>query len=206
MKTILAAILGGIAVFVWNAVSWMALSWHEPTIRQFTEPAQISQSLVEQAPSSGIYVLNHPQSDASSAPGDESAAPPEPAAGGEAGANQPFAFVAFTREGFGGDQMPRQFAYALGANILTALMIVFLLRATSELSYPERVTFIATVGVIIAVAGRLPNWIWWHYPRDFMVVDIADVIIGWSLAALVMAALTGPENTRPGLSYRRVRL
>ena len=59
---------------------------------------------------------------------------------------------------------------------------------------------------IIAVAGRLPNWIWWHYPRDFMVIDIADVVIGWSLAALVMAALTGPENTRPGLSYRRVRL
>jgi hypothetical protein len=217
MKTILAAILGGIVVFVWNAVSWMALDWHEPTIRRFNAPEQMTQALVEQAPSSGIYVLNYPQATqapppAATADGETASPSAEATDAGAASAaaapaaGAPFAFVAFTRDGVDADQMARQFAYSLAANILAALLIVFLIRATNDLSFFERFVFMFTVAVVIAVAGRLPNWIWWHYPRDFMVVDIADVLIGWSLAALIMAALTGPESSRPGLSYRRVRM
>lgn len=205
MKAILAAILGGIVVFVWNAVSWMVLDWHTPTIRQFAAPAQVSQVLVEQAPSSGIYVLNYPGS-ASHAAAAEAAADPAVDDATTATTGQPFAFVAFARDGIGGEQMTRQMAYSLAADILSALLIVLLIRATGELSYVERVVFMVVIAVVIAVAGRLPNWIWWHYPRDYMVIDIADVIIGWLLAALVIAALTGPDNSRPGLSYRRVRL
>ncbi|MFO1435964.1 MAG: hypothetical protein U1F34_06305 [Gammaproteobacteria bacterium] len=208
MKSLLAAVLGGILVFVWNAVSWMVLNWHDPTIKSFTTPDQVTQVLVQSAPTSGIYVLNYPAQthaqDASGQPlqeqADASAALADNAEG------TPFAFVAFAREGFSRTQMTRQYAYSLAVNIVAALLIVLLVRAADELNYVQRFLFIATVGIVIALAGRVPYWIWWQFPLDYMLVDCADVVIGWAIAALVMAALTGVEHGMLGASYRRMRM
>jgi hypothetical protein len=197
MKTLLAAILGGAIIFAWGAVSWMVLGWHAPTLKAFANEDQVTQVLVDNAPMSGIYVLPKPQSPP--APADVSvdavAAPVQ---------SGPFAFVAFTREGID-PQMTMQMVYAILSSIIAALLVAWLVRAADGLGYFQRVLFIATVGIVIAIAGRAPNWIWWHFSMDFMVVDLADVVIGWALAALVMAALTGEERHRLGSSYRRLR-
>jgi hypothetical protein len=201
MKTILAAILGGILVFVWNAVSWMVLNWHEPTIKSLT------QVLVQSAPASGIYVLNYPaQTHAQDASGQPLETPPQAGADATTAAGSPFAFVAFAREGFGRNQMTRQYAYSLAVNIVTAMLIVLLVRAADGLNYLQRFLFIATVGIIIALAGRMPYWIWWQFPLGYMLVDCADVVIGWTIAAVIMAALTAAEHSMLGASYRRVRM
>jgi hypothetical protein len=198
MKTLLAAILGGAIVFAWGAVSWMALGWHAPTLKAFANEDQVAQVLVDNAPKSGIYVLPKPQPPAPVAADTSVDAAPAPAS------TAPFAFVAFTREGVD-PQMTMQMVYAILSNIIAALLVAWLVRAADGLGYFQRVLFIATVGIVIAIAGRATNWIWWHFSTDFMVVDLADVIIGWALAALVMAALTGEERHRLGSSYRRLR-
>lgn len=195
MKTLLAAVLGGVIVFAWGAVSWMVLGWHAPTIQAFANEDQVAQVLVDNAPVSGIYLLPKPQPT-------QVAVPPAEAAPAQAG---PFAFVAYAREGVD-PQMTMPMAYAVAASILAALLIAWLVRAAEGLGYFQRVLFIATVGIVIAIAGRLPNWIWWHFSTEFMLVDLADVVIGWTLAALVMAALTGEERHRLGSSYRRLRV
>lgn len=195
MKTLLAAILGGVIVFAWGAVSWMVLGWHTPTINVFANEDQVAQVLVDNAPASGIYVLPKPQPS-------RVAAPPAEAAPAQAG---PFAFVAYTREGVD-PQMKMPMAYAVASSIIAALLIAWLVRAAEGLGYFQRVLFIATVGIVIAIAGRVPNWIWWHFSTEFMVIDLADVVIGWTLAALVMAALTGEERHRLGPNYRRLRV
>ena len=199
MKTLLAAILGGMLVFAWNGVSWVVLKWHEPTVRTLMDEAQVAQVLVDNAPVSGIYVL--PNQMAANPPGTDAL---EPAPDNTDSAS-PFAFIAFSREGMP-TQMNRQYAYALISSILTALLIVILVRAADVLGYFMRVLFITTIGVVIALGGRLQNWIWWHFPADFMQLDCADIVIGWFIAALVMAALTGAEKNRLGPSYRRVRM
>lgn len=195
MKTLLAAILGGVIVFAWGAVSWMVLGWHTPTINAFADEDQVAQVLVDNAPMSGIYVLPRPQSS-------QVAVPPAEAAPAQPG---PFAFVAYTREGVD-PQMTMAMAYAVASSIIAALLIAWLVRAAEDLGYFQRVLFIATVGIVIAIAGRAPNWIWWHFGTEFMVIDLADVVIGWTLAALVMAALTGEERHRLGPHYRRLRV
>lgn len=195
MKTLLAAVLGGVIVFAWGAVSWMVLGWHAPTIKTFANEDQVAQVLVDNAPVSGIYLLPKAQPS-------QGALTPAEAAPPQAG---PFAFVAYAREG-AGPQMTMPMAYAVAASILAALLIAWLVRAAEGLGYFQRVLFIATVGIVIAIAGRLPNWIWWHFSTEFMLLDLADVVIGWTLGALVMAALTGEERHRLGPSYRRLRV
>ncbi len=195
MKTLLAAILGGVIVFAWGTISWMVLGWHTPTINAFSNEDQVAQVLVDNAPMSGIYILPRPQPS-------QAAVPPTEAAPAQAG---PFAFVAYAREGVD-PQMKMPMAYAVASSILAALLIAWLVRAAEGLGYFQRVLFIATVGIVIAIAGRVPDWIWWHYSTEFMVIDLADVVIGWSLAGLVMAALTGEERHRLGPGYRRLRV
>jgi hypothetical protein len=202
MKIIFAAILGGIIVFAWGAVSWMVLRWHDPTLKVFANEELVAQTLTENAPVSGIYVLPKPQ-----VPQSITHPASTDAVNAEAGAKMsegPSAFVALTREGKD-PQMKKEFAYAVALDIFAALLIALLVKAT-ELGYLRRVLFIATVGIVVAVAGRLPYWIWWHFATDYMIVDCADVVVSWLLAGIVMAPLLGQESHRLGSGYRRVRM
>lgn len=203
MKTILAAILGGVVLFAWGAVSWMVLDWHEPTIKVFANEDQVSQVLTDNAPVSGIYVLPKLQSARSETHPEVTEQLNQEAA--ERLRQGPFAFVALTPEGMAAG-MTRELLYTLGLNIVMALLVVWLVKATEGLGYLQRVVFITTIGIVIAGAGRLPNWIWWKFATDYMIVEVADVIIGWFAAAIVVAALTGEDRHRFGLTYRRMRL
>src|SRR5712692_3296990 len=62
-------VLGGIILFAWGAVSWMALPWREGTILPFTNEAALTQAIAANAPRSGIYLLPspHPQDKAADA-------------------------------------------------------------------------------------------------------------------------------------------
>ena len=58
MKKLLAGtVLGGLTVFVWGTISWMALPWHHHTLKTFTNEAAVAQVVSQNAPSSGTYLL-----------------------------------------------------------------------------------------------------------------------------------------------------
>ena len=39
------------------------------------------------------------------------------------------------------------------------------------------------------MTGILPNWSWWGFGNGFIAVNIADTLIGWTLAGFVLAKL-----------------
>ena len=39
------------------------------------------------------------------------------------------------------------------------------------------------------VCGILPNWTWWDFGNAYVAVAIADTLIAWSLAGLVLAKM-----------------
>ncbi|MGQ0657799.1 MAG: hypothetical protein ACT4NU_06850 [Chromatiales bacterium] len=203
MKMLLAAILGGAVVFVWGWVSWMVLPWHAPTLKVFASEEQVTQTLTDNAPTSGVYVLPNPEHI-------QSNTLPEVAQQAKEAASErlrkgPFAFVAFTREGMD-PRMTVQLAGALALDVAVAFLIVLLLRTTDGLGYVSRALFVTVIGFIVALAGNGPYWIWWRFATDYTLVSCADAVIGWFLAGLMIAAFTGEERSRLGASYRRVRL
>lgn len=56
-KLVLGAVVGGIIVFAWGAVSWMALPWHEATLQRFSNEAQIAVAVRSGAHRDGVYFL-----------------------------------------------------------------------------------------------------------------------------------------------------
>ncbi len=50
------ALAGGLVLFVWGIVYWMALPWHEGVFGQFQDEDAVASVLTQNAPQPGIYV------------------------------------------------------------------------------------------------------------------------------------------------------
>ena len=71
--------------------------------------------------------------------------------------------------------------------VAAAFLLTWLVLQTSGLSYARRVMFLAVVGLSASVIVDLPNWNWWGFSGSFTAVNVADNVITWLLAGLVIA-------------------
>ena len=191
-KVILGAILGGLVYFVWGAVSWMALPWHNATLHGFKDPQVMKQVIVDQTVQDGMYVL--PCAHA----GMEGKSPEEVKAAFEEAMKEksetgPFIFASVRRGPSPGFEtlMP----LGLLSAIITAGFITYLLLRAGPMSFLGKVSFVKFIAVVICLSGVVPNWIWWHYSADFVLVDCLDRVIGWGLASIPMALVVGKGSS-----------
>ncbi len=178
-KVLIAAILGGIIFFAWNSFSWTVLPWHQQTLKYFNNEQIVTETLKANIEKGGIYLI--PKMDHNSDSADE------------ANNHGPFAFISYQPNGME-KSMKDSMKYALFNSILVSILIVILLSCTSDLGYFARVFFVVMTGFIGALAGHVPNWIWWGFDTNYTIVMITDSLIGWFFAGLVIAAFVGREQ------------
>ncbi|HEX8310759.1 MAG TPA: hypothetical protein VF614_05535, partial [Chthoniobacteraceae bacterium] len=63
-------------------------------------------------------------------------------------------------------------------------------------NYLGRVIFSGAIGLAAGVLGHLPNLNWWEFPRGWTLINITDLVIGWCIGGLVIAAFTRPRPQR----------
>lgn len=180
------ALLGGIIVFLWSCVSWMALPWHQTTMHTFQNGDEVAQVLVKNAPASGIYVL----------PGCNGTQPDEAIKKSSEG---PVAFVSL-RSGPKPFDMGQMMFQQLLISILGALCLTWLLMQTRGLTYRQRVQFFVVTALAAGILCHLPNWHWWEFSSEYTLVAMADLIIGWLLAGLILAKFVyhhDPKDSEP---------
>ena len=169
------AILGGLAMFVWSSISWMVLDWHMGTFKRFENEAQVAEVLKANATAgAGIYLLPY-----SGKGVDQEAAMQKSAAG-------PFSFMSLrpgSKESGMGALMLKQFV----ADVLAALLVTILLLQMQHLSYGKRVVMATTTALAAGAMVVLPNWVWWEFSMPWTIVSMLDLLIGWTLAGLVIA-------------------
>jgi len=165
MRYIKAGILGGIVLFIWGFVSWMLLPWHSLTIRHFNSEVAVSQTIESNAPTSGIYIL-----------------PSTP------GSNNPQQPMVFASVRFGGmPSMAMPMVISLITQIVAAFFAAWLLGCTTRLNYIERVLFVLGIAFVATLIADVPAWNWFGFDPQYTLVMIADTLIGWFLAGLVLA-------------------
>lgn len=170
VKNITAGVLGGLILFFWGSFSWMVLPWHKATLHQFVDPIAVSQAVHSNSLGSGMYILP--------AKMDQAPVVSEKP--------QPMVFAAVHLEG-----MPASIGMAVLISLITqivaALLIVWLLLQTKNLSYWQRLTFVTLFGLTAGIVTDVPYWNWLHFDLHFTLVQMADLVIGWFLAGLVLA-------------------
>jgi hypothetical protein len=75
--------------------------------------------------------------------------------------------------------------------MLSALVGTWLLVQAKLPAYGAKVLFVAAVGLVIGIAGHLPEWNWWHFSGSYTLLEMADLVISWTLAGLVLGKSNG---------------
>ncbi|MBM3975724.1 MAG: hypothetical protein FJ299_01895 [Planctomycetes bacterium] len=183
MRIWLAGLLGGVAMFVWGALSHMVLpigsmGLQSPPVEK--EPALLN-SLREALPESGVYFL----------PGMEGF--PKPSAEQEAAYHAkalvgPRGLLVYQRDGADTQalmprQLVQQFVTCLGCGLLAA----FLLASAGGLNgYLPRVYFCTILGLTAFLASDAPNWIWYGYSSVHTFGKLLENVIGFTCTGAVI--------------------
>lgn len=181
MRIILAGILGGVVLFIWSAISWMALPWHAKTMHTFNDEKSVVAIIQANATQSGVYML----------PGmNQSGGLKNPDL-----AKGPMIYAAVKLQGMNPDMtMPLVISFL--TQVVAAFFVAWMLFCARNLSYLGRAGFVLLFGVAAAIASQVPLWNWFAFDEQYILVMIADIVIGWFLAGLVMASIVKPVGRR----------
>jgi hypothetical protein len=160
------ALAGGLIVFAWQAVSWMALPFHEKTLHVFSDAAPVVHAVEAVAPASGVYILHNDPT-------------------GQTAPTDPFLFVSYHKEGWG------SMGGSMGIDVLVLMAAAFLwtwiLGKIPGLAPADAALYGLFFGVAAGLVGPVQNWIYWKFPLPFTLMYVADSAIGWTLASLAIS-------------------
>ena len=182
-RTITLGLLGGLVIFVWGAVSWMALPFHNMTMHGLPNGAPIAEAVKAAVTEPGVYMY---PSDMEPGDRDDKAAAERWMAQYRAGP----VITQMVVLPKGADPMPvmgfvRYFVYSAVAAALVAWMLQ--LAIGSLPTTLGRIGFVTAVGAVTAFVGPLTEGSWWHHPAGYALVNAADCVVGWALVGAVFA-------------------
>lgn len=178
MRLIIAAISGGIVMFMWGAISHMLLNIEGSSLKPMPNEAAVSAALKSNIAEPGMYFL--PGMDMT-----KTATAEEQAAWAAKYKEGPTALLIYHPTG--DDVMsPRQFGIQFGSNFATALVGTIILMFAA-VSFSRGVIISTLVGLAAWISISIPYWNWYKFPSEFIRGELIDQIAGWFLAGLVMA-------------------
>ena len=182
---LLAALAGGVALFIWGAVSWMALPWHNTTYEQLTDEDDFVRAVERNAPASGAYGVPSPGGGCgggAKSPEEKKALMAKAMARMKSG---PMVFAVVTRGG-----MAPMWTYMLKSlliGVIAAGLAAWLLQKTAIVTTLDRAMFVMLVAGVGQFSSHMLNWNWHNYPTRFTAVMLADAAVGWFLVGLAVA-------------------
>jgi hypothetical protein len=184
-RVVVAGLLGGLVLFGWGGISWMALPLHIWTIKSFPNDDELIKTIRDSGETGGFYTFP-------GLPHEEGWSEEERQIAINAWEKKlregPVGFVVFSAAG----QAPMD-PVMLGAGFIiqaiasiVAACLLFIARRDLR-RYFSRVFFVTLLGLFAFLVGPLVEWNYWGYPLDFILMVGVDLLVGWFLCGLVLA-------------------
>jgi hypothetical protein len=175
-RTFLAALLGGVALFVWAGLSHSVLligTGFSP----LPEEDEIVSTLISSIKEKGLYFF----------PGKDfrHSTPEQETTWLERFRTGPAGMIIYRPVG-GEPFSASKLLIQLLASFVTASIISFIVSLMAA-SYWERVAAITLLGLLACSAVSIIYWNWYEYPTSFFVAQIVDQVVGFFLAGLLIA-------------------
>jgi hypothetical protein len=183
MRIIIAAIVGGIIVFVWSAVAHIVTPLGTMGIQSMPDAAVPGMNAV---PASGMYFF--PGMDMSHRPtAEEQKAFNQKVKAGPSG-------LLIIKKSNGatmdGSTLGSQFAATVVAALIAAILVSFMIGA-----WLKRAFAVALFAVFAVVSLLVSYWIWYGFPADYVCGELITQVVGWFLAGLAIAKIVRPPFT-----------
>jgi hypothetical protein len=186
MRVILAAVVGGLLLFLWGFVAHMFLPFSENAMKPIPNEAPVIESLRGNVTEDGVYFL--PYMNYMTASEADQKAYAEKIASGPSGL-----LVVRTRHDM--DMMP-ELPNEAASNLLAALVVALVVSGLGIRGYGARVRAIFAFGVVAWLSISVSQWTWYGFSNEFLISDLVDQWGGWLLAGLGMAAVLKPKPQR----------
>ena len=198
-RAFVAAILGGITMFIWSFLAHDLLPLGETGMREFKDEAAMLDALkTNLGDAHGLYHFPGHKAGPNATRQEKSDAMKramEKAASGPSGV----LLYHSTREFSFGKLLGIEFA----TELLEAMLVVFLLTQTGIESFSGRIGFVFVAGILAAITTNIPYWNWYGFPSNYTAAYMAIEIIGFLCVGLVAALLL--KNKSPASATTSLR-
>jgi hypothetical protein len=188
MRVFIAALLGGVVMFLWGFVAHMVLPVGEMGMRAPVAEDAVLAATREGFSGEGVYVVPWLGPEGMNDKARSAAYSAKAVA-------SPYAFVVYNPQGEDslamGDNLGKEFA----TNVLCAWIVAFVL-ALAPLAYGRRVLVAGLMGVFAWLAISVPYWNWYRVPLDFTLGSLIGQLVGWVLAGAAIAWWLGRGERR----------
>lgn len=184
MRVPIAAVVGGLLLFLWGFVAHTLLPFSEKAMKPVPNEAAVIAAVRGNVTESGVYFI--PYLDYMKASEVDQAAYAEKLASGPSG-------LLVLRTGGVSMDMKRELPLELASNVLAALVAALAVAALAPRGYGARVGTIFAFGVVAWLSISVSQWTWYGFSTDFLISDLVDQGGGWLLAGLGMAAVLRPR-------------
>jgi hypothetical protein len=189
VRVIVAVVLTAVVQFFWGFAYFGVFNGMGMMTAHTPDEAAVADALAKALPKSGTYMLpNCPGAAASDA--DRKAHMERAKAG-------PIVVVHVNKAGFDMEtQMGQVMGMGFGLTLVTAALAAFLLKAALPglPTFLARFGFVAGLGLLIALATRMSDGIWFHHDAGFVLGQSIFSVTVWAVGGAVMAAIVRPAQ------------
>lgn len=189
MRILVAAIFGGIVMFLWGGLAHMVLGLGNPGIHQPVHEDAVISTLHEGLGSQpGVYIL--PSFDPN-----KWSDPAARAAYAQKSQTSPYAWVVYLPQGDDMTNMSRQLPREWASDTLSALALAFLM-GLAAFGFAKRMGIAVAAALFAWLSVLVPYWNWYRFPGALTWAALAEQLIGWLLAGAVMAWWLGRRERK----------
>lgn len=192
-RILLAGILGGIAMFVWNFIGHDLLPLGHTGIHEIPNEAAVLDAMKANiGENHGFYFFpglgfgDNPTREQES---EGMKQMPQKLAANPSGIliyhppGRTFAFV-------------RALVVEFSTDVLQSILVVFLLAQTSLATFGSRVGFICVAGILATITTNISYWNWYGFPKRYTAAYMFIELVGFLCVGIVAALVLGKSHPR----------
>jgi hypothetical protein len=189
-RILLAGIVGGVVMFVWNFVAHELLPIGEMGVSVMQNEDAVTSALQSNlGDNSGLYVF--PSGGLTpGATSDQKKAAMQKAekqmAEGAAGL-----LIYRPKRVF---NFPKRLGIEFATEVIEALLAVFLLAQTRITSFGGKVGFVLTAGILAAIATNIPYANWYGFPKPYTLAQITITLVNFLLVGIIAGLIMRPKD------------
>src|SRR5207247_4854570 len=184
-RAFVAAILGGITMFIWSFLAHDLLPLGETGMREFKDEAAMLDALkTNLGDARGLYHFPGHKAGPNATRQEKSDAMKRAM---EKAASGPSGVLLYhpAREFSFGKLLGIEFA----TELLEAVLVVFLLTQTGTESFSGPICFAVVAGLLAAITTNIPYWNWYGFPSNYTAAYMSSEISGFRCVGLLAALI-----------------